>query len=124
MKGVLGQSRGSYLQRLQSPQPESKMLITLPEFDRGRRKISKMGGIATMFSASRVKERSDSSKKVIQKPIGHNRRFTSVSPNPKMRVAAQITKKMTYNMNKLNALDKVTSNVSWVETTLFNISCF
>lgn len=49
MKGVLGQgSRGCYLQnRFKSPQPQADNLIMLPSFDgdRGRRKISKMGGL-------------------------------------------------------------------------------
>ena len=54
MQGVLGQGRrGSYLHnRFKSPQPEMTNFINLPSFeaDRGRRKISKMGGLQMMFS--------------------------------------------------------------------------
>ena len=64
MKGVLSPSRGSYLQqnRFQSPQPQMGQFIMLPSFDkdRGRRKISKMGGLASMFS---MKPKSVSPKK-------------------------------------------------------------
>lgn len=112
IKGVLSNNRReSYLQsRFQSPQPRDQNFIMLPVFDRGKRKISKMGGIGLMFGNNLMKQVMQNDKKTMSNM--HSRRFTSTSPSNKFRLQAELQKKNTYNINKLLSLERGTDRVS------------
>lgn len=93
MKGVLNPSRGSYLQhRFNSPQPEPDSFIMLPSFDRGKRKISKMGG--SMFSAISSNRIAASMSGVQRRD--QSRRLTSTSPKPHVKLHTPLMKKHTF----------------------------
>jgi len=102
VKGVLlSKNRGSYLQyRFNSPQPNGESLMILPSFDRGRRKISKMGGIDHMFGKSRQVPIMNVSKNITK--TTHSRRFTSTSPVtvPKLRANLQKTRWKVWNVQQ------------------------
>lgn len=110
MKGVLqANSRGSYLRnRFNSPQPQDNYIM-LPSFekDRGRRKISKMGGVSYMFSANNLQQLiSPKSKVPLQKRIKNARRLTSVSPRAYVAIKTPLSKKQTMGIKKFNVLEK------------------
>lgn len=83
--------------------------MNLPDFDRGKRKISKMGGFPQMMFMSGKKKTSEKLE-TVQSPVAPNRRFTSASPNIQNRFKTPIMKKQTYNVNKINKLENSNSN--------------
>jgi hypothetical protein len=121
VKGVLSNNRReSYLQnRFQSPQPRDQNFIMLPDFDRGKRKISKMGGIGLMFANNLMNQIKQSDKKNMKN--FHSRRFTSTSPSNKFRLRAELQKKNTYNINKLKSLERGLDGVGAMPNFLIGI---
>jgi len=82
--------------------PPQKHCINLPKFDRGRRKISKMGGIPSMFVSFRSKNISNSL--ATKEGIMNDRRFTSASPTVTNKFNTPIMKKQTYTTNEMDQL--------------------
>jgi len=106
VKGVLlSKNRGSYLQyRFNSPQPNGESLMILPSFDRGRRKISKMGGIDHMFGKSRQVPIMNVTKNISK--TSHSRRFTSTSPVTVPKLRANLQKTTTFSANEMKSLER------------------
>jgi hypothetical protein len=110
MKGVLqANSRGSYLKnRFNSPQPQDNHIM-LPSFekDRGKRKISKMGGFGGVFSANNLQQLISPKPKVpLQKRIIDSRRLSSISPKAQVGIKMPISKKQTMGVQKFNIFEK------------------
>lgn len=87
MKGVLSPGRMGYqANRFQSPQGMNVTFINLPSFnsDRGRRKISKMGGLVRSFfssnssqgSTTKVNSKVTANVKTNRQKIKNSRRFS------------------------------------------------
>ncbi|CAI2360343.1 unnamed protein product [Moneuplotes crassus] len=115
-KGVLSPGKmGIFQTRYKSPQIKDINYITMPNFkvDRGRRKISKMGGLQTMFqfdnsnqgSSTRVPQNLHLNRTLNKQR--DTRRLTNFGPSPtrKMVINHPILKKQTMNTELLKNLD-------------------
>jgi hypothetical protein len=77
----------------------------LPSFDkdRGRRKISKMGGgLISMFSANNLQQLVVHKKMSIQQVTKDSKRFSSLSPQARMSVKMSPTKKQPSYVQNFN----------------------
>ena len=97
MPGVLS-SNNSFNRRYRSPQYTAKNFIMPPSFDRGRRKISKMGGTQLNFSGLMPKISPTSPQ--VETQNMRSRRFTSKSPAPKPNMIANLSKTNTLNLDE------------------------
>ena len=104
MQRVLSPTKGVFnRQRFKSPQYQLDNFIKLPSFDRGRRKISKMGGIQVNYYSG-VKQKPVAMSPNLKSRKDKTRRLTSTSPNPSNKLANQFVKMNTLNLthNKNN----------------------
>lgn len=108
MQGSLNQVN-SFTRRYKSPQYKSKNYIMLPSFDRGRRKISKMGGEQFSFTNTLPVFASTSPQGEMGNP--KSRRFTSTSPGANNKMISNIMKTNTLNLDNHELFEKE-SNVS------------
>lgn len=76
----------------------------LPSFDRGRRKISKMGG--EQFSFSNAIPRIASASPQVEINNLKSRRFTSTSPATNNKMISNIIKTSTLNLDDNELLEK------------------
>lgn len=110
MQGVISPTKAALnRQRFRSPQYQLEDFIKLPSFDRGRRKISKMGGVQINYSGVKPKPAGLSPNIISRKE--KSRRFTSTSPNPSNKLVSKFVKMNTMNLshNKNNDIAQVRS---------------